>query len=150
MTVPQQRRNKKIETVLIQNMEKNNGFNDEVINIYTRTLYQNILREVDRQNISYNALSRTTGISKSTIARLFNSSTVKSISVATLFKISAALNIEPSSVIPNMNFNVTDYQGIFAELIKELDPIAKSLILEQVSSMVSAINTYKREKEITQ
>lgn len=127
-------------------MEKNNGFNDGVINIYIRTLYQNILREMDRQNVSYNALSRATGISTSTISRLFNATEVQSISVATLFKIAAALNIEPASVIPNMNFNDTDYQGIFSELIKELDPKAKSLILEQVSSMVSAINTYRSNK----
>lgn len=137
----------KAENTLIKNMEKNNGFNDEMINIYVRTLYQNILREMDRQNVSYNALSRATGISTSTISRLFNSTTVQSISVVTLFRIAAALNIEPAAVVPNMNFNSSDYQGIFAELIKELDPTAKSLILEQVSSMVGAINKYRKKED---
>lgn len=144
----------KLKCKPLQKKKKRNrqyeGFNGKLINsaVYDEELMerifqgivQNIELEMQKKNISNSELSNLTGLSPSSLSKIFSYNV--NISIKTLIKIAYALDVSPASLLPlDMNERKTNGQ-IFDDLTKPLDLQSVNYLLDTVAKF-AALETGK-------
>lgn len=113
-------------------------YDEDLMDRIFKGIVQNIIFEMKRKNMSYSDLSNLSGISGSTLSKIFTYKV--SLSIRTLVKIAYALEVPIATLFP-MDFNERKTNGqIFDDLTRSLDIQSLNYLLDITSKFVALEN----------